>query len=60
VPLAVTVLVTLLVYWVTESYAELLSEQIHASRLPTRAAASVTGRHLADGPPRCTACGCSR
>jgi hypothetical protein len=37
VPLAVTVLVTLLVYWAAEGYAELLSEQIHAGRLPTRA-----------------------
>ena len=37
VPLAVTVLVTLLVYWAAEGYAELLSEQIHAGHLPTRA-----------------------
>src|SRR4029453_9908070 len=36
VPLAVTVLVTLLVYWAAEGYAELLSEQIHAGHLPTR------------------------
>ena len=36
VPLAVTVLVTLLVYWAAEAYAELLSEQIHAGHLPTR------------------------
>lgn len=35
-PLAVTVLVTLLVYWAAEGYAELLSEQIHAGHLPTR------------------------
>ena len=36
VPLAVTVLVTLMVYWAAEAYAELLSEQIHAGHLPTR------------------------
>ena len=36
VPLAVTALVTLLVYWAAEAYAELLSEQIHAGYLPTR------------------------
>jgi hypothetical protein len=35
VPLAVTVLVTLLVYWAAEGYAELLAEQAHAGRLPT-------------------------
>jgi hypothetical protein len=35
VPLAVTVLVTLLVYWAAEGYAELLAEQVHAGRLPT-------------------------
>jgi hypothetical protein len=35
-PLAVTVFVTLLVYWAAEGYAELLSEQIHAGHLPTR------------------------
>jgi hypothetical protein len=35
-PLAVTVLVTLLVYWAAEGYAELLGEQIHAGHLPTR------------------------
>jgi hypothetical protein len=34
-PLAVTVLVTLLVYWAAEGYAELLGEQAHAGRLPT-------------------------
>ena len=34
-PLAVTVLVTLLVYWAAEGYAELLAEQAHAGRLPT-------------------------
>ena len=36
VPLAVTVVVTLLVYWAAEGYAELLGEQIHAGHLPTR------------------------
>jgi hypothetical protein len=35
VPLAVTVLVTLLVYWAAEGYAELLAEQVHAGHLPT-------------------------
>jgi hypothetical protein len=36
VPLAVTVLVTLLVYWAAEGYADLLGEA-HAGHLPTRA-----------------------
>jgi hypothetical protein len=36
VPLAVTVLVTLLVYWAAEGYAELLGEA-HAGHLPTSA-----------------------
>ena len=36
VPLAVTVLVTLLVYWAAEGYAELLGEHAHAGRVPTR------------------------
>jgi hypothetical protein len=35
VPLAVTVFVTLLVYWAAEGYAELLGEHAHAGRLPT-------------------------
>jgi hypothetical protein len=35
-PLAIAVVVTLLVYWAAEGYAELLGEQIHAGRLPTR------------------------
>jgi len=35
VPLAVTVLVTLLVYWAAEGYADVLAEQVHAGRLPT-------------------------
>ena len=34
-PLAVTVLVTLLVYWAAEGYAELIAEQIHGGRLPS-------------------------
>ena len=35
VPLAVTVLVTLLIYWAAEGYADLLGERVHAGRLPT-------------------------
>ena len=34
-PLAVAVLVTLLVYWAAEGYAEVLGEHAHAGRLPT-------------------------
>ena len=34
-PLAVTVFVTLLVYWAAKGYAELLGEHAHAGRLPT-------------------------
>ena len=34
-PLVVSILVTLLVYWVAEEYAELLGEQLEAGRLPT-------------------------
>ena len=33
--LVVSVLVTLLVYWIAEEYAELLGEQLEAGRLPT-------------------------
>jgi hypothetical protein len=33
--LAVSVLVTLLVYWIAEEYAELLGEQVEGGRLPT-------------------------
>ena len=33
--LAVSVVVTLLVYWIAEEYAELLSEQTEGGRLPT-------------------------
>jgi hypothetical protein len=35
VPLAVTVVVTLLVYWAAEGYAEILGEHTHGGRLPT-------------------------
>ena len=35
VPLAVAVLVTLLVYWAAEGYAELLGEHAHTGRLPS-------------------------
>jgi hypothetical protein len=34
--LEVTVLVTLIVYWLAEQYAELLGEHTHAGRLPKR------------------------
>jgi hypothetical protein len=34
-PLAVAVVVTLLVYWAAEGYAELLGEHAHAGQLPT-------------------------
>jgi hypothetical protein len=34
--LEVTVLVTLVVYWLAEQYAELLGEHTHAGRLPNR------------------------
>jgi hypothetical protein len=34
-PLAITVVVTLLVYWAAEGYAELLGEHAHAGRLPS-------------------------
>ncbi len=36
VALAVTVVVTLIVYWLAEQYAELLADHTHAGRLPTR------------------------
>jgi hypothetical protein len=35
VPLAVAVVVTLLVYWAAEGYAEILGEHAHGGRLPT-------------------------
>jgi len=34
-PLAVSILVTLLVYWLAEEYAELLGEQLEAGHPPT-------------------------
>lgn len=36
VALAVTVVVTLVVYWLAEQYADLLAEHTHAGRLPSR------------------------
>ncbi|MEW2503809.1 hypothetical protein ACQPXB_33575 [Amycolatopsis sp. CA-161197] len=36
-PLAVTVVVTLLVYWTAEEYAELLGEEVEDGKLPSRA-----------------------
>jgi len=33
-PLAISILVTLLVYWVAEEYAELLGEQLEAGQVP--------------------------
>jgi hypothetical protein len=45
-PLAVSILITLVVYWVAEEYAELLGEQLEGRRVPTwpdvRAALAVT------------------
>jgi hypothetical protein len=52
VPLAITVVVTLLVYWAAEGYAELLGEHAHAGRLPTWAQARAS---LADIWPMVTA-----
>ncbi|HBW21605.1 MAG: hypothetical protein ACLPN6_26385 [Streptosporangiaceae bacterium] len=34
-PLAVSILITLAVYWVAEEYAELLGEQLEGGRVPT-------------------------
>ncbi len=34
-PLAVSIVVTLVVYWLAEEYAELLGEQLEGGRLPT-------------------------
>lgn len=36
-PLAVSIVVTLVVYWLAEEYAELLGEQLEGGHLPTRA-----------------------
>jgi hypothetical protein len=40
-PLAVSILVTLLVYWLAEEYAELLGDQLEGGHLPTWADARV-------------------
>jgi hypothetical protein len=37
VALVISVVVTLLVYWVAEEYAEILGEQVEGGRLPSRA-----------------------
>ena len=50
--LVVAVLVTLVVYWLAEEYAELLGEQIEGGRLPSMAR---IGRALADSWPMVTA-----
>jgi hypothetical protein len=52
VPLAITVVVTLLVYWAAEGYAEVLGEHAHAGRLPTWARVRAS---LADIWPMVTA-----
>lgn len=46
--LVVTVVVTLLVYWLAEEYAELLGEQAEGGRLPSRA--SIRGALAATWP----------
>jgi hypothetical protein len=48
VALVVTVVVTLLVYWLAEEYAELLGEQAEGGRLPSRA--SIRGALSATWP----------
>jgi hypothetical protein len=50
--LVVAVVVTLVVYWLAEEYAELLGEQIEGGRLPSLAR---VGRALADTWPMVTA-----
>jgi hypothetical protein len=50
--LAVTVVVTLVVYWLAEQYAELLGAQTHDGRLPTL---SVVRSSLAEAWPMVTA-----
>jgi hypothetical protein len=52
VPLAIAVVVTLLVYWAAEGYAELLSEQIHGGHLPN---GGIGGNRCAAGGPRLAA-----
>ena len=46
--LAVSVLITLLVYWLAEGYAEVLGEQVQGGRLPSRA--SIWGALAATWP----------
>ena len=50
--LVVSVVVTLLVYWLAEEYAEVLGEQVEGGRLPSRAS---IGRALAATWPMVTA-----
>jgi hypothetical protein len=50
--LELTVLVTLVVYWLAEQYAVLLGEHTHAGRLPTR---EQVASSLADAWPMVTA-----
>jgi hypothetical protein len=50
--LEVTVLVTLVIYWLAEQYAELLGEHTHAGRLPT---VGQVGASLADAWPMVSA-----
>ena len=50
--LAISVVVTLLVYWLAEQYAEILGEHAHAGRLPK---ASAVRASLADTWPMVTA-----
>jgi hypothetical protein len=52
VPLAIAVVVTLLVYWVAEEYAEVIGEQAEGGRLPTWAS---IGGMLASTWPMVTA-----
>jgi hypothetical protein len=50
--LAVTVVVTLVVYWLAEQYANLLAEHTHAGRLPSR---TQIRANLSDAWPMVTA-----
>lgn len=50
--LAVAIVVTLVVYWLAEQYAELLAEHTHAGRLPSAARIRAA---LADSSPTVTA-----
>jgi hypothetical protein len=47
--LVVAVVVTLLVYWIAEEYAEVLGEQAAGGHLPSRASIRGAGLDLADG-----------